>query len=237
MKIKINIPSAWKERVLAYASRWELGDITILNWYPLGGGYLRIQRGYYNLYVFSIQRHTSPKQYCTIICMEMQSFSDESDKATYTYLFEFVRLHVFCAMFELKTRYKLAKERRYATILGGNVTDAQWDVIKAHYNYTCLCCDKQEPDITLTLDHILPRSKGGTSLLSNIQPLCRSCNSIKRDKTIDYRPMYFQRNALTATISIESEQPSFNFQQRNFLKIIARLCHSEDNSLALEKKT
>lgn len=43
-------------------------------------------------------------------------------------------------------------------------------------SYTCVFCGATED---LTLDHILPISKGGGNELSNLQTLCRSCNSRK----------------------------------------------------------
>lgn len=194
--MKIDVPERWNERVLAYASRHGLGDdAVIVNWYSLGGGYLHIQRGYYGLYAFSLKRRAFPRQYFTIICIELRPM-DENGEESSTYLFEFFRFSVFCAMHELKTSYNLVKDRRYATILGGSVTDAQWEIIKAHYDYSCVCCGRQEPEIVLTVDHIIPRSKGGTSLLKNIQPLCRRCNSAKHDKIVDYRQSYFARNAI-----------------------------------------
>ena len=55
-----------------------------------------------------------------------------------------------------------------------------------HYGHRCLCCNRD--DVKLTADHVIPVSKGGTSNIDNIQPLCKSCNSKKRDKSIDYRP-------------------------------------------------
>jgi hypothetical protein len=36
-------------------------------------------------------------------------------------------------------------------------------------------------ELLLTRDHILPRSKGGTDALSNLQPMCKICNEKKRD--------------------------------------------------------
>lgn len=70
---------------------------------------------------------------------------------------------------------------------GGLVTIQEWRELKGKYNYTCLACGKKEPEIKLTIDHVLPLSMGGKNLIENIQPLCGSCNSSKRDKCIDYR--------------------------------------------------
>ena len=35
----------------------------------------------------------------------------------------------------------------------------------------------------LTVDHIVPRAAGGTDERSNLQVLCRACNSSKRDRS------------------------------------------------------
>jgi 5-methylcytosine-specific restriction endonuclease McrA len=74
---------------------------------------------------------------------------------------------------------------------GGSHTLSEWQDVKKKYNYTCLCCGKQEPEITLTVDHVIPVSKGGTNNIDNIQPLCRSCNPRKSNKIIDYREVQF----------------------------------------------
>lgn len=40
----------------------------------------------------------------------------------------------------------------------------------------------EERTVLLTVDHILPRSRGGTGHLTNLQPLCCKCNGNKGDK-------------------------------------------------------
>lgn len=69
----------------------------------------------------------------------------------------------------------------------GSFTSKEWKKLCKQYNYTCLCCGKREPEIKLTVDHVVPLSKGGTNFIDNIQPLCQSCNSSKHRRTIDYR--------------------------------------------------
>ena len=70
----------------------------------------------------------------------------------------------------------------------GEFTNQEWQALKASYNHTCLCCGQREPEIQLTPDHVIPLAKGGSNAISNIQPLCKSCNSAKGAKTTDYRP-------------------------------------------------
>ena len=62
----------------------------------------------------------------------------------------------------------------------------QWEDLKHKFDYACLRCRRVEPEITLSEDHIIPLSKGGSNNIDNIQPLCRSCNSSKNDRVIDY---------------------------------------------------
>lgn len=76
------------------------------------------------------------------------------------------------------------KHRRRTRIAGngGSFTAAEWEGIKEAHDYRCVKCHRREPDIALTVDHIVPVSKGGTSYPFNLQPLCKPCNSRKHAK-------------------------------------------------------
>lgn len=53
-------------------------------------------------------------------------------------------------------------------------------------NYTCQICGlsrKDEPHLALHVDHIIPVSKGGKTVDSNLQCLCWQCNLKKSNKT------------------------------------------------------
>jgi hypothetical protein len=48
--------------------------------------------------------------------------------------------------------------------------------IKEHWDYECAYCGETE---NLTLDHITPRSKGGTDRVTNVLCACKECNTSK----------------------------------------------------------
>lgn len=79
--------------------------------------------------------------------------------------------------------YRARKRNAY-----GCITAGEWKALKRKYNNICLCCGRD--DVKLTLDHIIPLSKGGSNVIENAQPLCLSCNSSKGAKIIDYRRGY-----------------------------------------------
>jgi len=83
-----------------------------------------------------------------------------------------------------KIRAILNARRTRQTQAGGSFTEKEWNILCKKCKSRCACCGKRR---RLTVDHIIPVSKGGTSDISNIQPLCQSCNSKKRDKVVDYR--------------------------------------------------
>jgi len=51
-------------------------------------------------------------------------------------------------------------------------------------HFTCVYCGRSAPDVTLEVDHIIPISKGGTDILSNLTTSCRDCNRGKSNTII-----------------------------------------------------
>ena len=70
------------------------------------------------------------------------------------------------------------KARRYARERNaeGSHTFEEWRALKEKHNQCCVGCGAEK---RLTKDHIVPLSEGGTDYITNIQPMCRSCNSRK----------------------------------------------------------
>lgn len=50
-------------------------------------------------------------------------------------------------------------------------------------NFRCAYCNKSTPP--LTIDHIIPKSRGGTDTWENLVCACVRCNNRKGDRTLD----------------------------------------------------
>lgn len=59
--------------------------------------------------------------------------------------------------------------------------------------YTCMYCGVQPGPEELTIDHILPRSKGGVSSWENCALACVPCNKRKADRTPEQAGMKLRR--------------------------------------------
>jgi|SRR5579871_1043921 len=82
-----------------------------------------------------------------------------------------------------KAKRQLHRARRAAA--PGSFTAAEWKAVCERYGSLCLACGQDGP---LTVDHVVPLSKGGTNYADNLQPLCLPCNLRKGTRTVDYRP-------------------------------------------------
>lgn len=59
------------------------------------------------------------------------------------------------------------------------LSKADWKKLKEQYGHKCASCGAQEPDVKLSPDHKIPRSRNGSNELGNWQPLCEQCNNVK----------------------------------------------------------
>lgn len=60
------------------------------------------------------------------------------------------------------------------------VTQSRRELIFERDDHRCVNCAVDDRDL-LTLDHIRPKSKGGSNQMDNLQTLCRDCNGLKAD--------------------------------------------------------
>ena len=77
---------------------------------------------------------------------------------------------VYPAKWKERTEYEKARDE------WDNLRSKLAPKIYASHGAVCQNCGDTD---NLTIDHIIPISKGGTNELDNLQPLCKSCNSSK----------------------------------------------------------
>jgi len=88
------------------------------------------------------------------------------------------------AWFAKNKPYRILKENeRRARKLGGGgrVSREEWEAIKDRQQQRCAYCGEQK---VLTQDHVVPLSKGGPHVATNIVAACRPCNSRKKDRIL-----------------------------------------------------
>ena len=78
-----------------------------------------------------------------------------------------------------KRRIRLARAREK-----GTHTKEQWEELRDAFG-RCLRCGDTES--ALQKDHIIPLYQGGSDCVTNIQPLCKSCNCSKGPDRTDHR--------------------------------------------------
>ena len=73
-------------------------------------------------------------------------------------------------------------------------------------SYTCLYCNSKKD---LTLDHVIPKSKGGKTTWTNLVTACQDCNSRKSDHSLEKAGL---------TLPYQPFRPSFVIFAKNFSK-------------------
>lgn len=99
---------------------------------------------------------------------------------------------VYSHRYYMKNRERYAGHRHNRRVLdaaAGEFDWVGWKELCDTLGNKCLACGKKE----VTVDHIVPVSKGGSNKLSNLQPLCFSCNASKGAKVMNYREDQMER--------------------------------------------
>ena len=60
-------------------------------------------------------------------------------------------------------------------------------------NYSCVYCEKQLSSEELSVDHVLPKSRGGKDTWDNLVTACKTCNCAKGDRTPEEAGMEIKR--------------------------------------------
>lgn len=65
------------------------------------------------------------------------------------------------------------------------VSDKTRNAVYARDGFACTYCQVARPEgVTLSLDHVIPFSQGGSSEATNMVTVCCTCNSSKNDRSL-----------------------------------------------------
>ena len=123
--------------------------------------------------------HTDTHRVC-YLCRNVQPNSEFTRRSSGTYYSACKACNV--NVFAHRRRARLAEAE-------GSFTTAEWVALLSGFD-ACPDCSRRWEDIppppsrssVVTRDHIVPIAKGGANTISNIRPLCYSCNSKKGDR-------------------------------------------------------
>lgn len=74
--------------------------------------------------------------------------------------------------------------KSYIEVTGDQKVALNRENIYKRDNYECVYCQTSYPIKNLTLDHVLPQSKGGPDTWENLVTACKKCNNMKADLTL-----------------------------------------------------
>ena len=113
--------------------------------------------------------------------------------------------------------YQTAKELLFnLEATSSSEANRKWkQSIKEHWNYECAYCGNKE---NLTLDHIIPRSRGGSNNISNVVCACKDCNESKGQQFWSswyLNQYFFDIEKLTAIIEWQSRKTENGYMVYN----------------------
>lgn len=82
----------------------------------------------------------------------------------------------------------------------------RWNVL-VRDEFTCQYCGAKAPSVRLEVDHLIPRSKGGKDLFTNLVTACEECNRGKSDQELAYQD-HMLKNDLAYVLGNYEENPA-----------------------------
>lgn len=136
-----------------------------------------------NRAVLVLNANYSPLMVCTAkraICM------DYLDKVDVLVNYD-EKVHSPSMSWDLPSVVKIRDYVRYDNL----TVDLNRKNIITRDNYTCQYCGITR--ISLTIDHVIPKGRGGNDSWENLVAACQPCNQKKRDRTPDESNMHLNR--------------------------------------------
>ena len=144
--------------LFAYDEELELSPLTNVN----AGRVLILNTSYEPLHVCSVKRAVS------LLMQEIAERVEDSDKVLRS------PSQIFPVPSVVKLKKFIKRPFRY------RVSFNRKNVFRRD-NHTCQYCSRFSHE--LTLDHVIPRSRGGKTIWENVVACCQKCNARKRDLT------------------------------------------------------
>jgi 5-methylcytosine-specific restriction enzyme A len=86
--------------------------------------------------------------------------------------------------------------------------------VLARDRYRCLMCGRDQNEVALEVDHVVPVADGGTDELTNLATLCRPCNNGKSAfKFTDYRSIRLMPDGVTADFAYFEDDPVGDYRR------------------------
>lgn len=98
---------------------------------------------------------------------------------------------------EVIARPKIIRLLQYIYLPYRKITLSKPNIFKRD-RYRCVYCNMND---TLTLDHVMPRSRGGKNTWENLVTCCSKCNSKKGDRTPEEAGMTLKYTPFAPTFS------------------------------------
>lgn len=113
------------------------------------------------------------------------------------------RLAYYAEIRELKNerqrRYRAANPARTREYrlkrrmnLVGSLSEKDWESVLRQWRHCCAYCQADGP---LTMDHVIPLSRGGRHTVGNVVPACGTCNGSKFNKLLSEWRVFRHRRA------------------------------------------